>query len=85
MSLRPTLKFFHVISKNEKVLVGKIFSLSHLNSSNFTLFSMKRVSIFYLICVNDFLRVFHRHVVRLWQKSNLFCQYILGFPGFHII
>ena len=64
-NLRSTLDVFHVISKNETVLGGKIFSLVHLNSSNFTLFSMKRVSRFHIICVGVLLRVFHGHFERL--------------------
>ena len=64
-NLRPIWTFLlFYFEKNEKVLVGKIFSLSHINSSNFTLFSMKRVSRFYLICVGDFLRVFNWHLER---------------------
>ena len=85
MNLCPTLDIFHLISKNERVPVGIYFSLLDLNSSNFMLFSMKRVSRFYLICVGGFSRGFHRHLERLWQKSSLFCQYILGFPQFPII
>ena len=85
MNLCPTLDIFHLISKNERVPVGIYFSLLDLNSSNFMFFSMKRVSRFYLICVGGFSRGFHRHLERLWQKSSLFCQYILGFPRFHII
>ena len=74
--LRTTLNIFHVISENERVFVGEFFPLSHLNSSNFTLFLMKRVSRFYLICVGGFLRGFHWYLEPLAKIKRFLSKYL---------
>ena len=56
---RPLLDGFTVIMINEIVFRPIFFSFIHLKSSNFTVFSMKRISRFYLVYVGGFRKVFH--------------------------
>ena len=74
---RPLLDGFTVIMIDENVFRPIFFPFIHLNSSNFTIFSMKSFSRSYLIYVGEFRRVFHSTLELFSTFSKIFFPFFL--------